>query len=92
MICDAVVPQANTLRPYLNAIRGTLDAALCLRNFPSQTVERHNKPEVETRYDTDAATFESLFELLCIVLSIQEGFSGCGPFYPPNGGNTWGGE
>lgn len=43
-------PQANTLRPYLNAIRGTLDAALCLRNFPSQTVERHNKPEVETRY------------------------------------------
>ncbi|CAM9112076.1 unnamed protein product, partial [Ectocarpus fasciculatus] len=41
--------QANTLRPYLNAIRGTLDAALCLRNFPSQTVERHNKPEVETR-------------------------------------------
>jgi len=24
----------------------TLDAALCLRNFPSQTVERHNKPEV----------------------------------------------
>lgn len=45
------VPQANTLRPYLNAIRGTLDAALCLRNFPSQTVERHNKPEVEIRSD-----------------------------------------
>lgn len=41
--------QANTLRPYLNAIRGTLDAALCIRNFPSQTVERHNKPEVEIR-------------------------------------------
>jgi ARP2/3 complex 20 kDa subunit (ARPC4) len=41
--------QANTLRPYLTAIRGTLDASLCLRNFPSQTVERHNKPEVEVQ-------------------------------------------
>ncbi|KAG6583280.1 ARP2/3 complex 20 kDa subunit [Phytophthora cinnamomi] len=34
-------------RPYLSAIRSSLDSALCLRNFPSQTVERHNKPEVE---------------------------------------------
>jgi hypothetical protein len=38
---------SNALRPYLNCIRHTLDAALCLRNFPSQVVERHNKPEVE---------------------------------------------
>ncbi|CEG47573.1 actin-related protein 2 3 complex subunit 4-like [Plasmopara halstedii] len=38
---------ANTLAPYLGAIRSSLDSALCLRNFPSQTVERHNKPEVE---------------------------------------------
>lgn len=38
---------ANTLAPYLSAIRSSLDSALCLRNFPSQTVERHNKPEVE---------------------------------------------
>ena len=30
-------------------MRSTLDAALCLRNFPSQVVERHNKPEVEVR-------------------------------------------
>ena len=22
---------------------------MCLRNFPSQLVERHNKPEIETR-------------------------------------------
>jgi actin related protein 2/3 complex subunit 4 len=29
---------SNTLRPYLNAIRVTLDAALCLRSFPSQIV------------------------------------------------------
>jgi len=26
-----------------------LTAATCLRNFPSQNVERHNKPEVEVR-------------------------------------------
>ena len=40
---------ANTLAPYLNCIRQSLNAALCLRNFPSQVVERHNKPEVEVR-------------------------------------------
>merc|ERR1711916_8149 len=32
---------------YLNAIERTLTAALCLQNFGSQKVERHNKPEVE---------------------------------------------
>lgn len=41
--------QANTLAPYLAAIRNSLDSALCLRNFPSQVIERHNKPEVELR-------------------------------------------
>nr|XP_031541975.1 actin-related protein 2/3 complex subunit 4 [Vicugna pacos] len=38
-----------TLRPYLSAVRATLQAALCLENFSSQVVERHNKPEVEVR-------------------------------------------
>eukprot|EP00270_Netrium_digitus_P015573 TRINITY_DN5476_c0_g1_i2.p1 TRINITY_DN5476_c0_g1~~TRINITY_DN5476_c0_g1_i2.p1 ORF type:complete len:170 (+),score=31.93 TRINITY_DN5476_c0_g1_i2:206-715(+) len=38
---------ANTLRPYLTCIRNTLTAVCCLRNFPCQEVERHNKPEVE---------------------------------------------
>ncbi|KDO47849.1 hypothetical protein CISIN_1g0281362mg, partial [Citrus sinensis] len=38
---------SNTLRLYLACIRNTLDAALCLQNFPCQEVERHNKPEVE---------------------------------------------
>jgi len=42
--------QANTLRPYLTAIRATLTAAMCLENFASQQVERHNKPEVEMGY------------------------------------------
>mmetsp|Transcript_2898 Transcript_2898/g.6741 ORF Transcript_2898/g.6741 Transcript_2898/m.6741 type:complete len:170 (-) Transcript_2898:116-625(-) len=40
---------ANTLKPYLDCIRTTLTASMCLRNFPSQIVERHNKPEVEVR-------------------------------------------
>uniref|UniRef100_A0A672FDM1 Actin related protein 2/3 complex, subunit 4 n=1 Tax=Salarias fasciatus TaxID=181472 RepID=A0A672FDM1_SALFA len=30
-------------------LRATLQAALCLENFSSQVVERHNKPEVEVR-------------------------------------------
>lgn len=38
-----------TLRPYLAAVRRTLEAAVCLINFNSQVVERHNKPEVEVR-------------------------------------------
>nr|UEK51476.1 ARP2/3-S4 [Parasacculina yatsui] len=38
---------AATLKPYLNAINHTLHCALCLQNFSSQVVERHNKPEVE---------------------------------------------
>jgi len=38
-----------TLRPYLNAVRATLNAAMCLENFNSQVVERHVKPEVEVK-------------------------------------------
>ncbi|CAH8829408.1 unnamed protein product [Trichobilharzia szidati] len=37
------------LKPYLNAVRHTLNAALCVQNFSSQVVERHNKPEVEVK-------------------------------------------
>jgi actin related protein 2/3 complex subunit 4 len=40
---------STTLRPYLQAVRRTLQAAICLVNFNSQVVERHNKPEVEVR-------------------------------------------
>ena len=40
---------AATLKPYLNAVRHTLTAAMCLENFESQIVERHNKPEVEVK-------------------------------------------
>lgn len=38
-----------TLRPYLSAVRKTLEAAMCIVDFNSQLVERHNKPEVEVR-------------------------------------------
>ncbi|KAA0156317.1 hypothetical protein FNF27_00863 [Cafeteria roenbergensis] len=40
---------ATTQKAYLQCVRATLDAALCIRNFGSQTVERHNKPEVEVK-------------------------------------------
>ncbi|RKP18101.1 ARPC4-domain-containing protein, partial [Rozella allomycis CSF55] len=43
---DKIKP-SNTLRPYLNAVRSTISAAICIQNFASQVVERHNKPEVE---------------------------------------------
>ncbi|KYQ99933.1 actin related protein 2/3 complex [Tieghemostelium lacteum] len=35
--------------PYLTCIKNTLNAALCVQNFGSQIVERHNKPEVEIK-------------------------------------------
>ena len=40
---------SSTLKPYLTAVRRTLEAAVCLVNFNSQVIERHNKPEVEVR-------------------------------------------
>lgn len=39
----------NSLKPYLNAVRHTLTAAMCLENFSSQVIERHNKPEIEIK-------------------------------------------
>ncbi|CAB4262979.1 unnamed protein product [Prunus armeniaca] len=44
---------SNTLRLYLTCIRNTLDAAMCLQNFPCQEVERHNKPEVELKTSSE---------------------------------------
>lgn len=58
---------ANTLRPYLTCIRTTLQAALCIRNFPSQTVERHNRPEVE-----DGSSKELVLNTLVISRSERE--------------------
>eukprot|EP01090_Pellita_catalonica_P022357 TRINITY_DN865_c0_g1_i1.p1 TRINITY_DN865_c0_g1~~TRINITY_DN865_c0_g1_i1.p1 ORF type:complete len:212 (-),score=42.18 TRINITY_DN865_c0_g1_i1:86-640(-) len=44
---------AKTLENYVDAIRATLTAAMCLENFASQVVERHNKPEVEARVNKE---------------------------------------
>lgn len=38
---------AMSVRPFLQCVRSTLNAALCLQSFPCQLVERQNKPEVE---------------------------------------------
>mmetsp|Transcript_28593 Transcript_28593/g.58431 ORF Transcript_28593/g.58431 Transcript_28593/m.58431 type:complete len:171 (+) Transcript_28593:215-727(+) len=38
---------STSQQPYLQCVRSTLTAALCLQNFGCQEVERHNKPEVE---------------------------------------------
>jgi len=38
---------ASTLRPYLSAVRHTLEAAICLMHFPSVVAERQERPEVE---------------------------------------------
>lgn len=42
---------SQTLKPYLNAVRSSLNAALCLDSFGSEIVERHNYPEVEAGND-----------------------------------------
>ena len=42
-----VSDMANALKPYLLCVKRTLEAAMCLENFSSQKVERHNKPEIE---------------------------------------------
>lgn len=58
---------AATLRPYLNAVRSTLEAAMCLENFASQVVERHVKPEVEVR-----SSKELLLAPLCVARNEKE--------------------
>jgi actin related protein 2/3 complex subunit 4 len=40
---------AATLKPYLKAVRATLQASMCMQHFESRVVERHNKPEVEVK-------------------------------------------
>ncbi|ELP86161.1 arp2/3 complex 20 kD subunit, putative [Entamoeba invadens IP1] len=38
---------ATSNQAYFETIRATLNSALCVINFASQLIERHNKPEVE---------------------------------------------
>jgi hypothetical protein len=53
MVLEALT-KSNTLRPYLNAVRSTILASLCIENFASQVIERHNKPEVEVQSTKEA--------------------------------------
>uniref|UniRef100_A0A0N5AV51 Actin-related protein 2/3 complex subunit 4 n=1 Tax=Syphacia muris TaxID=451379 RepID=A0A0N5AV51_9BILA len=58
---------STTLQPYLEAVRKTLEAALCVQDFSSQVVERHNKPEVEV-----SASKELLLTPLVVSRNKQE--------------------
>nr|ACO11033.1 Actin-related protein 2/3 complex subunit 4 [Caligus rogercresseyi] len=42
-----------TLKPYLLCVKRSLEAAMCLENFNSQKVERHNKPMIEIQESTE---------------------------------------
>ena len=39
--------------PYLRAVKRTLQASMCVENFNSQKIERHNKPEVEVKSSSE---------------------------------------
>jgi len=61
------ITMSATLKPYLNAVRATLEAALCMGNFSSQVVERHVKPEVEVQ-----SSKELLLKPVCIARNEKE--------------------
>ena len=42
--------KVNAHKSYLNVVRNSLNAAICVQNFESRVTERHNKPEVESKY------------------------------------------
>ena len=56
-----------TLKPYPNAVRATLEAAMCMDNFSSQVVERHVKPEVEVQ-----SSKELLLAPVCVARNEKE--------------------
>jgi hypothetical protein len=77
-----VLFQSSTLKPYLVAVKRTLEAAMCLENFSSQKVERHNKPEIEIQEspgnysNTDRSFFLEFYDFIfflcgqcCILVS-----------------------
>ncbi|KAG8344638.1 putative ARP2 3 complex 20 kDa subunit (ARPC4) [Trypanosoma vivax] len=55
---------ASAYIPYYDCIRRTLHAALCIGNYPSRVVERHNKPEVEVAGCSDGLEEEKVPELI----------------------------
>ncbi|KAJ0810535.1 putative arp2/3 complex subunit protein [Helianthus annuus] len=69
---------ASSVRLYLTCIRNTLEAAMCLQNFPCQEVERHNKPEVEMKYvvicrnEAEKCLIETSINSLRISLKVKQ--------------------
>ncbi|EDQ84098.1 uncharacterized protein MONBRDRAFT_39386, partial [Monosiga brevicollis MX1] len=66
----------HSLQPYLDAVRHTLTAAMCMENFSSQHVERHNKPEIEVASSKEllmnpVVVSRSEKERVCIEASIN---------------------
>lgn len=61
---------SQSLRPYLNTVGASLEACINLTNFPSQEVERHNRPEVEVEVAKQSA--ELLYKPIHIVRNEYE--------------------
>ena len=62
--------QAATLKPYLICVKRTLEAAMCLENFSSQKVERHNKPEIEVNNPQITPTFLQPLPILTNLINL----------------------
>ena len=60
-----------TIKGYIDAIEKTLESVLCLRNFPSELVEKHNKPEIEM-YDHDKSNKALILKPIVIARSDRE--------------------
>ena len=69
----AAAPKKNfALAPYLDVIKATLNSALCINNFASQIVERHNKPEIEVGASGPGTSPELLLNPVVIHRSKEE--------------------
>lgn len=63
------------MQPYLENIQYALRGALCLRSFPSEKVERHEKPEIEVATlmpDKKAKTNHLVFNPITITRGNKE--------------------
>eukprot|EP01017_Pseudomicrothorax_dubius_P030329 TRINITY_DN3774_c0_g1_i1.p1 TRINITY_DN3774_c0_g1~~TRINITY_DN3774_c0_g1_i1.p1 ORF type:complete len:180 (+),score=48.52 TRINITY_DN3774_c0_g1_i1:110-649(+) len=62
---------ALSIANYTKAIRSTLNVALCIREFPSELVEKHIKPEIEV-FDTHKDSRPLIFQPITISRSEKE--------------------
>lgn len=77
---------SQSLKPYLTAVRHSLNASLCLGNFSSQIAERHNYPEIESmktreillqpihicRNDAERVLIEPSFNSIRVSIAIKQ--------------------